>query len=962
VNNCRYSAAAVAAAFLVAIAFGQAGDAEISGIVKDPSGAVVAGATATAINQDSGVTRSTTADTDGRYRFIALPPGRYSLKVEAPGFKTDSATDLVLTLGTHVDRNVTLTVGAVQDSVTVQGETPPIDTSRAEVAGVVTNRQIDTLPTNTRQYLNLALLMPGTTQDASRTFYNSVQIGGGGRYYANGFTVDGVTNTWAEMGEPRQNFPTGSVQEFKVNTNQYGADQGLAMGGMVNIVTKSGTNQFHGELFEYFRQKSLNREDKFKKQAEALTGTGKAPFLRNQYGGDVGGPIIKNRTHFHVAVERTQTDDSYTLFTGSAHQYYSGFEGVFSRPSHDQLLNIRGDHQISPAQHLFARYSQEWNFLSRNGCGGTTLQSCYDGEIPRHSAVVGHTWSISPSIVNDVRVHYAYAAYLLGPAGQPVWTQIGNYSTQRLAQLQVGLSFPSFSYGYTYGDDGIERRYQVKDDLTILKGRHAIKLGFDFSRVPFADDSVVNYLGTFTFGTDQVLNPNDPSTFAKLTGATNFTATTPPLYTKVPTSQLGFYIQEEWRARPDLTLTLGLRYDREFGAFNEDLNPATLVPPGATTVRAIPFLGDPGKRGDKNNFGPRFGLAWNIRGNGTDVVRLGYGIYYNNIQTLQNFPEVRNLQQCAVQISRPSYPDPFGGLSPLQFCSTAPPTVTVLAGDYANPYSQQFTGGYSRTIARDFTIHLDGVFTHTLRDYRTFDLNYPDATGTRPIAGWGRILYRAPVSQYKYKALYVRAEKRFARRYQFLVSYTLASNRDDAPQAQVINPANYNADWGPSSIDRRHTLVASGSVDLPWRFTLGAIWQVRTSIPFSALSNILDADGVRQYVPGTTRNQGNRGLDLNLVNAYRATLNLAPFDTSQIDSSRFNSFDVKVARPLYIRGERRIEMIGQVFNLFGVTNLASSTGQASSGGNTTNATSPNFGKILGALNLQQAELAVRIAF
>jgi hypothetical protein len=951
----QFAIVAVTATFLAAVAFAQAGDAEISGMVKDPTGSLVSGASATVTNQDSGVTRSTLTGADGRYRFIALPPGRYTLKVEAPGFKTESITDLVLSIATQVDRNISMTVGAVQDSVTVVGEAPPIDTSRAEIAGVVTSQQIDSLPTNTRQYLNLALLMPGTTQDASRTFYNSVQIGGGGRYYANGFSVDGVTNTWAEMGEPRQNFPTGAVQEFKVNTNQYRADQGLAMGGMINIVTKSGTNQFHGELFEYFRHSSLNREDKFKRQAEALTGTGKAPFERNQWGGDIGGPIVKNRTHFHFAFERTQTDDSYTIFTGAGHQYYSGFEGVFNRPSHDQLLNVRIDQQITPSQHMFGRYSQEWNFLSRNGCGGTTLQSCYDGEIPRRSAVAGHTWTISPRIVNDLRVHYAYAAYLLGPAGSPVWTDIGNYSGQRLSQLQIGLSFPSFSYGYTYGDDGIEKRYQVKDDLTILKGTHAVKFGFDYSHIPFADDSVVNYLGTFTFGQDQVLNPKDPSTFAKLTGATNFTATTPPLYTKVPTTDISFYVQEEWRVRPDLTLTMGLRYDRQLGAFNERLKTSIFPKP-------IPFMGDPGQRGDKNNVGPRFGLAWNIRGTGNNVVRLGYGIYYNNIQTLQNFPEVRNLQQCAIQISRPSYPDPFGGLSPLQFCSTAPQTVTVLSKDYANPYSQQFTGGYSRQIGRDFAIHLDGVFTHTFRDFRTFDVNYPDAAGVRPIAGWARILYRAPVSQYKYKGMYVRAEKRLAKRYQFLVSYTLASNRDDAPQAQVINPANYQADWGPSSIDRRHTLVASGSVMLPWRFTVGAIWQVRTSIPFNTHSNTLDADGVRQYVPGTTRNQGNRDLDLAKVNAYRATLNLPAFDASQIDSSRFNSTDIKVARSMYARGERRIDAIVQVFNVFGVTNLAASSGQVSSGGNTTNATSPNFGKILGALNLQQAELAVRIVF
>src|SRR5262249_54109478 len=166
------------------------------------------------------------------------------------GFRASTVTGIVLTVGSHIDHNVALTVGNVQEAITVTADMPPIDTTKGDVSGVVTHQQIETLPVNTRQYLNLALLMPGTTQDASRTFYNNVQIGGGGRFYANGFMVDGVTNTWAEQGEPRQNFPQGAVQEFRVNTNQFKAEQGLAMGGVVNVVTKSGTNNWHGEVFE----------------------------------------------------------------------------------------------------------------------------------------------------------------------------------------------------------------------------------------------------------------------------------------------------------------------------------------------------------------------------------------------------------------------------------------------------------------------------------------------------------------------------------------------------------------------------------------------------------------------------------------------------------------------------------------------------------------------------------------
>lgn len=928
--------------------FAQASDAEVTGIVKDPSGGPVASTTVTLTNQDSGFTRTSTTDADGRYRFVALQPGRYSLKIEATGFKTETVTGIDLNLGTHVDRDISLTVGSVQEAVTITENVPPIDTTRGEVSGVVTLQQIESLPVNTRQYLNLALLMPGTTQDASRTFYNNVQLGGGARFYANGFSVDGVSNQWAEQGEPRQNFPEGAVQEFQVNTNQFKAERGLAMGGWISVATKSGTNAFHGDLFEYFRQQALNHENKFQTQAEQQAGVGKAPFLRNQYGFDLGGPIIKNRLHFYAAFERTQQDSAFTIFTGAGgHSFYSANEGVFNQPSHDQMLNWRMDYQISTNQHLFGRYSQEWNLLTYQGCGGAAESNCYDGEFPRHALVFGHTWTPTASLVNEARFQYAYSSYQLGPPGAPNWTDIGNFSTQRLNALGVVYSFPSFTYGFGYAELGIEKRWQYKDDVTWIKGKHAVRMGFDVSRIPFGDDALTNYKGTWTFATDQVFNPKDPATIAALKNPTQFTAAVPPAYTSVPTTELGLYIQDDWRVRPDLTLSLGLRWDREFGSFNEDLNPSSFPQP-------IPFLGDPSKRGKAHNFEPRFGFAWNVADTGRDVIRGGFGIYYNNIQTLLNFPENRNISQCNVLIRNPTYPDPYGGKSPTAFCSTAAPTVTVLAQNFANPYSEQFTLGYSREITKDFSVHVDGVYMHTLHDWRNADLNYPNAAGVRPLTAWARILDHEPISQSKYKGMYVRAEKRFARRYQFLVSYTLASARDDNPQGAVTTPSNYNLDWGPANIDRRHALVASGSVELPGKVTLGLIWQLRSSLPFSALSAVTDADGNRQYVPGTSRDQGARDLSLAAVNAYRATLNLPAVTSSQIDSSRFNSLDIRASRPIFTHNDKRIDVIGQVFNLFGVTNLT--------GGNTTRADSANFGKILSASNLQQAELAVRIVF
>src|SRR5215472_12005788 len=723
---------------LAAIAFSQVGDAELAGVINDPSGAPVTTAKVSLINEDSGVIRAVVADNEGRYRFPALAPGRYSLKTEAPGFRSASITGIVLNVGTHLDKSVPLTVGNVQEQITVTAEAPPIDTTKGDVSGVVTQQQIDTLPVNTRQYLNLALLMPGTTQDASRTFYNNVQIGGGGRFYANGFTVDGVTNTWAEQGEPRQNFPQGAVQEFRVNTNQFKAEQGLAMGGVVNVVTKSGTNGFHGEVFEYFRDSALNNDNKFIQQAfQAVGQTGKAPFRRNQFGGDIGGPIIKNRTHFYGAYERTEVDDSFLIFAAGSHQFYSSNEGVVDKPSHDQMINFRVDHQLSNSQHAFARYSQEWNKQTWQGCGGTVESNCYDGLIPRHSFVAGHTWTARPTLVNEFRFQYAVSSYLLGPSGEPIFTSLGQYPASRLAQLQTVYVFPSFRYGQGYGELGTEKRWEFKDDVSYVRGRHNLKFGLDYSHIPFADDTVINYQGSWTFATDQPFNPKDPATIANLTKPTQFTAAIPGQTTSVPVSQYGVYAQDDWRVAKTLTLNFGLRWDKKVGSYNEDVKPASFPV-------TIPFIGSPSNRGQSKNFGPRFGFAWDILGDGKNVARGGYGIYFNNIQTLLNFPENRNISQCNVLIANPTYPDPYGGKSPTSFCSAAPPTVTVLDKNFSMPYSEQFTLGYSREIVRDFSVHLDGVYMHTVKDWATVDMNYPDATGARPLPAYARVLDHKP--------------------------------------------------------------------------------------------------------------------------------------------------------------------------------------------------------------------------
>jgi hypothetical protein len=473
--------------------------------------------------------------------------------------------------------------------------------------------------------------------------------------------------------------------------------------------------------------------------------------------------------------------------------------------------------------------------------------------------------------------------------------------------------------------------------------------------VPFIDSTAFNVRGTFTFGTDQPFNPKDPASIAALTTPILFTATIPAITTSVPTWELGFFAMDDWRVRPGLTLNLGLRYDREPGSANQDLRLSSFPQP-------IPFIGDPSKRGSTKDFGPRIGIAWDPFHNGRNVFKAGFGIYYNNIQTLLNFNENRNLTECNIIISNPSYPDPFNGQSPTSFCSNAPPNVTVLSQNYRNPYSEQFNIGYSHQFTNDFAVVVSGVYQHFLHDFRLFDLNFPDpVTALRPLTAWGAILQQQSTAQAKYKALFVQADKRFSHRFRFTAAYTLSFARDNDPQLPVTNYADTNQDWGPSNVDRRNVIVTSGTVELPWKLTLGAIWTAKSSTPFSALAATFDADGTQQYVPGTSRNQGNRNLGLTAVNAYRAGLGLSPVTASSINKNPYDSFDVHLSRSFFVKEQRHLEVIAQVFNLFGHQNLLGVS--AGGSGYVTNAAAPTgFGTINAASNLQQAELAGRFVF
>src|SRR5215510_3152732 len=298
------------AALLVALvlmaprAMAQTTNGVISGIISDAQGGVLPGVTVTGRNIETGITRSVVTESDGRYRLAALPPGRYEIKAELQGFGTANVPEMTLLTGTELTRNITMQVQGLNESVTVTGEAPIVEITKSDVSGVITQDQMQSLPLATRQPMDLALLMPGTSQDAIRARKANSNIGAGAFTNGSALLVDGVWNKEGNTGEPRQDFPQSAIQEFKVFLSQSTAEYGWTAGGAVSMATKSGTNQIHGEAFEFYRHKNLNAMDPFAHAA----GQPKPNFSRHQYGLAVGGPIIRDRVHFFEAAEGNKSN------------------------------------------------------------------------------------------------------------------------------------------------------------------------------------------------------------------------------------------------------------------------------------------------------------------------------------------------------------------------------------------------------------------------------------------------------------------------------------------------------------------------------------------------------------------------------------------------------------------------------------------------------------------------------
>ena len=956
-------------------ALAQVSNAVVTGMAADAQGGILPGVTITLMNTESGVVRTIVTEENGRYRLGGIPPGRYNVKAELPGFATQEVKDVTLTIGIEYVRDFTMAVQGLQESITITGELPVVETTKTEVEAVVTQQQIETLPFQDRGTLNLTLLLPGTGIDTTRAKRSAVNVGAGISTSSTTYLVDGLSNATAISGEQRHDIPQAAIREFAVHTTQVPAQFGQRAGGVVSIATKSGTNDIHGEAFEFFRNKAMNRLDKFQELQQAA----KPDYLRHEFGAAIGGPILKNRLHYFGTFERTREHSFFTVNTGRP-DLYKVLEGTFEGGSYTNIGFFRTDYQISNKQSLFYRYVNQHTLFYCSGCGANSMAafSNNDDLIPRDMHAIGHTWAISNRVLNEFYFMQGAASdrgYLNKAYAPKQYQQVMTIPASMGGGQIIGSGvyrFPSLTWG-TYqclppcvANAGTRTRFtEAQEALSISTGKHNWKVGGSIQLFPTHEWAPGNIFGTWTFSQDQYFNPNDPNfSFADLKGATQFQASFPNLQREMRNHSYALYVIDEWRPATSLTLNLGLRYDLQTGIWDEWLKQSDFP-------RPLPYANFR-SRGDKNNFGPRVGLAWNIANNGKSTVRAGYGLIYTNVTNIVPRTEVSSLRQATINITgNVPYPDPYQGRDPATFVSTAPPNINTIADNLVNAPVHTGSVGFSQQLMAAMAVHVDGVYQKAVNYPTQVQINTRDPiTLARPLPEWGQIIQYQPIGWYNYKGILVRLEKRLSHNYQYQFSYTLSKQASSFGSPDLVGVGiggvvtdyyNRGVDIGPSNADRRHEVVVSGGEQLPGQIVVGAIWNIRSSYPFSAKAGVdLNGDGANtDYVPGTTKNMGNRNTAAMLaaVNAYRATLRLAPISANQIDSSLFSRLDLRVSKAFALGESRRLELIGQVFNVLGRDNLG---GQSTF--YQTNARSDAFGKIQAAQPRQQGEVALRFVF
>src|SRR3989475_2228062 len=827
---------------------GQAVTANLQGVVSDATGAVVSAATVTAANLETGEKRSVRSNAEGFYRFNLLPRGPYEVRAQKTGF-ADQSLPLTLTVGDTVTANFALKVAGQTQQVEVTSLASQVDTSSSQSEQPISQVQIADLPINDRNFQQLANLIPGAapspSYDPTKRLYGGI-VSGGATARSSGISVDGGNFNDNIVGGPVGLVPEDAIQEFQVITNQYSAEYGHSSGPFINVVTKSGSNTLHGSGFLLYRQKDLQANGFFEKK--------KPDFDREQFGGSLGGALVKDKTFGFYAIERNRQQKSQTVDTGGV---YPQFEGAFPAPFRDLLIVTKLDHHFTATESLSFRASFQRN-TSREGLR-------IDPNLLFGGPPAGNAFQVA---TNENLSWQATQTSLLSTRTLNQFTVQFNRFINNLkpTSLGINLRFPSVVFGGNSStpQNVQQDRLQLRDDFSTQRswhGLHSLKFGVDLNpRIKYnalfdlvkntsfffsVDDPGITCSSSTSCHTTLIQDPNSPVFFAlRGIGSTKENGTT--------AWQMAYYVQDDWKINRRLTVNLGVRYEFESGFIDAGFH--------QPLESLAPFFDSRTRKNPKLSFGPRIGFAYDPGGNGRTVIRGGYGIYHDSTPwEIGYIDRTFNGVKYFIDAFVPTQPDVN---DPAFQGSLPPPGGFAVDGKVSQPYTHQWSGGIGQQLP--WGIVLDASYVHILgiHGWMSRELNPQSATRVAPFPSLGLFTSFQSTNISHYNGLQVSARKNLDKRIQFQVSYTLSKAvglSDDIFEPGVPQDSNnIFADKGPTLRDARHRFVLSGIINLPWGFQTANILSLQSGRPFNITTGSDDnGDGhFKDRPPGVGRNAG----------------------------------------------------------------------------------------------------------
>lgn len=913
------------------LAQGAVTSAMVGGRVVDSHGDAISGALVTATNTERNISTSTTSDNEGRFRLLQLVAGPYVLKVTQTGF-SEASQEMTLTVGQTLDIPIKLFVAGVAENVAVNAITIPIvEVTRTQVSDTITPADIDALPLNGRNSIDLALLVPAvsrTNTGSVQRFAETSAVPGTGisiagqRNLNNSFVVDGLSANDDAADLAGTFFSQDVVREFQVVTSGGIAEFSRASGGVVNILTQSGTNDWRGRAYGFLRNQRFDARN----PVNPITNQGKDPLTQAQYGVSAGGPIVRDKTFLFANFEQTRRNDAAVITvapgavaTINARLNLINFTGPRIEtglvPSGYDVTNffVRLDHRLNASNLLTARYSlYDISAINSRTVGG--LNSISRGtnlsDLDQTFAVSNIT-TLSSRTFNEARFQYTRSR-LKAPVNDDIGpavniSGVASFGTATFSPLGRDIDLVEFA-----------------DNMASVRGSHSFKFGVDFlyNRLDILFPGALQ--GVYTFTSLANFLTSNYSQFQQAFGAPSQAQSNP---------NIGFFIQDEWKPRKDLTINMGLRYDTQ-------------------------FLDDPIST-DTDNFAPRLGIAY-APGDHRTVIRASFGLYYDRIplRATSNALQRDGSKYLVAQLTptipgAPVFPNTLAA-----FPTTLPtkPNITIIDPNIEESFSQQASFQVEREIPGNVSLSVGYLYLRGLHLIMSRNVNVPTCVFSaatpnlcRPNPQFGNISQYESSGDSSYGGLVIALNKRASSWASLRVAYTLSKSLDDSGNFFFSSPQNnFNIrdDRGPSDNDQRHRLAISGMLQYPkskgdvlWRrvvdgFQLSYIFTYASQLPFNVL---LGSD---------------RNLDTNF--------NDRPVGVGRNTGEGFDfaSLDLRLSRKFAVTEKFKIEAIAESFNLFNRSNLSIPNNTFGPGP----LPRPTFGVATAAFDPRQIQFGLRLSY